>query len=128
MAAASIECVLARWPADRPALERIRRQVFVEEQGIPENEEFDSEDAACIHVLARLNRDPVGTGRLNPAGKIARIAVVAGHRGRGTVGRRRRALVAHAVHFHTWRSLVQDGGLTNAEAVDVMTRLVGSTA
>jgi predicted GNAT family N-acyltransferase len=79
----AIECVLARWPADRPALERIRRKVFVEEQKIPESEEFDAEDAACVHVLARLNRDPVGTGRLNAAGKIARIAVVAGHRGRG---------------------------------------------
>jgi predicted GNAT family N-acyltransferase len=78
-----LECVLADWDADRPALERIRRAVFVEEQQIGEKDEWDGEDAGSVHVLARLNRDPVGTGRLNPAGKIGRIAVYAGLRGRG---------------------------------------------
>jgi len=78
-----IECVLADWDADRPVLERIRRIVFVEEQQIPAKNEWDDEDAGSVHVLARLNRDPVGTGRLNPAGKIGRIAVYAGQRGRG---------------------------------------------
>ncbi len=29
-------------------------------------------------MLATLNREPVGTGRLNPAGKIGRIAVCQG--------------------------------------------------
>jgi predicted GNAT family N-acyltransferase len=75
--------VVADWAADRDALERIRRTVFIEEQRIPEADEWDGEDAASVHVLARLNRDPVGTGRLNPAGKIGRIAVLAGLRGRG---------------------------------------------
>ena len=83
MAEAHIECVLADWDADRATLERIRRVVFVEEQHIPEGDEWDGEDADSVHVLARLNRDPVGTGRLNPAGKIGRIAVFAGLRGRG---------------------------------------------
>jgi predicted GNAT family N-acyltransferase len=78
-----IECVLADWDADRPVLERIRRAVFVEEQQISEKDEWDDEDAQSVHVLARLNRDPVGTGRLSPAGKIGRIAVYAGLRGRG---------------------------------------------
>ena len=83
MAVAQIECVLADWDADRRALERLRREVFIEEQCIAEADEWDGEDAASVHVLARLNRDPVGTGRLNPAGKIGRIAVFAGLRGRG---------------------------------------------
>jgi predicted GNAT family N-acyltransferase len=78
-----IECVLAAWAVDRPVLERIRREVFIREQEIPESEEWDGEDAGSVHVLARLNRDPVGTGRLEPAGKIGRIAVIAGMRGRG---------------------------------------------
>jgi predicted GNAT family N-acyltransferase len=78
-----IECVLADWGADRQVLERIRRAVFVEEQQISEIDEWDDEDAQSVHVLARLNRDPVGTGRLSPAGKIGRIAVNAGLRGRG---------------------------------------------
>jgi predicted GNAT family N-acyltransferase len=83
MADAPLECVLADWSSDRPELERIRRAVFVEEQGIPDQDEWDDEDAGSVHVLALLNREPVGTGRLNRAGKIGRIAVIAGHRGRG---------------------------------------------
>jgi predicted GNAT family N-acyltransferase len=78
-----VECVLADWDADRSALERIRRAVFIEEQQIAENDEWDAEDPGSVHVLARLNRDPVGTGRLNPAGKIGRIAVLARLRGQG---------------------------------------------
>jgi predicted GNAT family N-acyltransferase len=78
-----IECVPATWDADRVVLQRIRRSVFIEEQKVPESEEWDDDDAVSVHVLARLNREPVGTGRLNPAGKIGRIAVIAGARGRG---------------------------------------------
>jgi len=78
-----IECVLASWDADRPVLQRIRRAVFIDEQRMAESDEWDDDDAASVHVLARLNRDPVGTGRLNPAGKIGRIAVIAGFRGHG---------------------------------------------
>lgn len=83
MAQARIECVRADWNADRAIIERIRREVFVREQGIPESDEWDGEDATSVHVLAVLNRDPVGTGRLNRAGKISRIAVMSGLRGRG---------------------------------------------
>jgi len=78
-----LQCVLASWAVDRAVLERIRREVFVREQQIPESDEWDGEDATSVHVIARLNRDPVGTGRLDPAGKIGRIAVLAGLRGRG---------------------------------------------
>ena len=83
MAVEQVACSRAAWPVHRGEIESIRRRVFVEEQEIPEKDEFDAEDARCVHVLARLNRDPVGTGRLNPAGKIGRIAVIAGLRGRG---------------------------------------------
>lgn len=78
-----VECVRVGWAAGRRDLERIRRAVFVHEQGIPESDEWDAEDATSVHVLATLNREPVGTGRLNPAGKIGRIAVLPGLRGRG---------------------------------------------
>jgi predicted GNAT family N-acyltransferase len=83
VAKAAVSCALAGWESERRTIEAIRRRVFVDEQRIPEKDEFDAEDASCLHVLARVNRDPVGTGRLNPAGKIGRIAVVAGRRGQG---------------------------------------------
>jgi predicted GNAT family N-acyltransferase len=83
MAGSQIECIAAAWDAERPTLERIRREVFVREQGIPESDEWDDEDATSVHILATLNREPVGTGRMNRAGKIGRIAVLPGLRGRG---------------------------------------------
>ncbi len=37
-----------------------------------------------------------------------------------------RATIGHALEFETWRSLVQTQGLSRAQAVDAMTRLVSS--
>jgi predicted GNAT family N-acyltransferase len=83
MADGQLECVLTTWDADHAVLARIRREVFIQEQKVPESDEWDDDDALSVHALAHLNREPVGTGRLNPAGKIGRIAVIAGLRGRG---------------------------------------------
>ena len=93
-----IECVLTTWGTDRSALRRIRREVFIDEQQVPESEEWDDDDPVSVHALATLNREPVGTGRLNPAGKIGRIAVVAGMRGRGIGATILRLLLQEAYH------------------------------
>lgn len=98
MTDAHIECVLTTWSTDRPALQRIRRAVFIDEQRVPESDEWDDEDPVSVHALASLNRDPVGTGRLNLAGKIGRIAVVAGLRGRGIGALILRRLLEEAYH------------------------------
>ncbi|HVN43144.1 MAG TPA: GNAT family N-acetyltransferase [Steroidobacteraceae bacterium] len=74
----------ASWAHDRLALESVRRAVFIEEQRVPEHEEWDAMDAPSRHVLALdANRDAVGTGRLDPTGKIGRVAVLPQYRGRG---------------------------------------------
>jgi len=62
----------------------VRRAVFIEEQRIVEREEWDDADALSRHVLALdANRDAVGTGRLDPTGKIGRVAVLPQYRGTG---------------------------------------------
>jgi predicted GNAT family N-acyltransferase len=74
----------ARLPDDLPAIEAVRRQVFIEEQGIPAQLEWDGWDADCRHVLALAFRKiPIGTGRLDPDGRIGRMAVLAPWRGLG---------------------------------------------
>ena len=76
--------------ADRQACFDIRRAVFIEEQHIPENEEWDSHDATCIHFLAMADSGSAGTARLIAAGntaKIGRVAVMKACRGTG-LGRR----------------------------------------
>ncbi|HJQ84655.1 MAG TPA: SAM-dependent methyltransferase [Candidatus Binatia bacterium] len=69
----------------------IRREVFVEEQGVPLAEEMDAHDATAVHFLALVDDAPIGTARLRITGegaaKAERVAVLARFR-------RRRAGVA----------------------------------
>ena len=98
MPADTIECVLTTWSTDRPVLQKLRREVFIDEQLVPESDEWDDDDSVSVHALATLNREPVGTGRLNPGGKIGRIAVKAGLRGRGIGTLILRQLLHEAYH------------------------------
>ena len=46
------------------AIERVRRAVFIEEQGIPEADEWDDTRSACaVHVLARRRRNVTQSAR-----------------------------------------------------------------
>ena len=93
-----IEYHVTTWGVDRPSLQQVRRRVFVVEQEVPESEEWDDEDPLSVHVLATLNREPVGTGRLTPAGKVGRMAVLSEVRGRGVGSAILRLLVDEALH------------------------------
>ena len=93
-----LECVLTTWNTDGPALQKIRREVFIIEQRFAESDEWDDEDAVSCHAMVTLNREPVGTGRLNPGGKIGRIAVKAELRGRGIGTLILRQLLHEAYH------------------------------
>jgi len=78
---------LADWSLDRDKIHAIRSEVFVREQNVPSDVEWDGLDSACLHVLVEdENRDAIGTGRLHSSGKIGRMAVVQQWRSRG-VGR-----------------------------------------
>jgi len=75
------------WYASRARLEAVRRAVFIEEQGVPEAEEWDGLDESAYHVLAVTGDDvPVGTGRLLLEGRIGRMAVLKPWRRRGIGG------------------------------------------
>ena len=78
-------------------------------------------------MLANLHRDVdvvpiVGelfTGWFAYLGAAADV-LVAGRPVRGAARRRTRAALGHAIAFPTWRSLVREQGLTDAEAAAVM--------
>ncbi|GAA3841644.1 GNAT family N-acetyltransferase [Streptomyces phyllanthi] len=56
---------VAEDPADREACFAVRKEVFVGEQGVPQDIEYDTYDADAVHVLAvRDDGVPLGTGRL----------------------------------------------------------------
>jgi predicted GNAT family N-acyltransferase len=66
------------------ALREVRERVFVQEHGLPADQEQDALDPISVHVLA-LDADgaPIGTGRLTPKRTIGRMAVLPPWRGRG---------------------------------------------
>ena len=75
---------IADWDRDQETLRSIREAVFVVEQNVPVELEWDGVDQDCVHVIAYANdRSAVGTGRLLPDGHIGRLAVLASWRGRG---------------------------------------------
>ena len=75
---------IADWDRVQVTLRSIREAVFVIEQNVPVELEWDGVDQDCVHVIAYTqDRSPVGTGRLLRDGHIGRLAVLAPWRGRG---------------------------------------------
>jgi predicted GNAT family N-acyltransferase len=75
---------LCRWTDATEALRRIRYEVFVTEQRVPEVLEWDDADAVSMHALASDGAGaPIGCARLLLDGHIGRVAVVRDWRERG---------------------------------------------
>ena len=71
---------LGTWSALEQQARQVRTEVFLEEQKIPVEMEWDEQDASAIHAVARNRLGlPVGTGRLLQhapgVGRIGRMAV-----------------------------------------------------
>ena len=92
---------LARWPEDTDKLRQVRETVFIQEQKVPAELEWDGIDAECIHALA-LDQDgsPVGTGRLLRDGHIGRMAVLREWRKLGVGSRMMELLMTEARRLH----------------------------
>ncbi|MCZ4267663.1 GNAT family N-acetyltransferase [Rhodobacteraceae bacterium R_SAG6] len=71
---------------DLEACLKLRFEVFVDEQGVPVEEERDALDDSATHLLALQDGTPVGTARIvfqDDTAKIGRVCVVKTARGRG---------------------------------------------
>lgn len=83
--------------SQRTILLALRETVFIQEQGVPEQRERDGLDPDCWHVLARDEEgEPIGCGRITPAHKIGRLAVLPPWRGRGVGTALLRELIGRA--------------------------------
>lgn len=77
---------VAETDADLQACFELRRQVFIDEQGVSEAEERDGCDAEATHVLLRVGDTPIGAMRLrivDDMGKVERVCVSPDHRSDG---------------------------------------------
>ncbi len=66
----------ADWNTDKQLLKEIRKEVFIDEQQVPEELEWDNDDTNALHCLATLNSTAVATGRLQQDGQLGRMAVI----------------------------------------------------
>lgn len=116
----------AVWSVDSAALKAIRTVVFIEEQNVPEREEWDVDDPSADHALARTpTGEAIGTGRLTSDGRIGRMAVIKSWRGTGVGAAILRHLIerasarglrklklhaqTHAIPFYASAGFVVDG-------------------
>lgn len=75
---------IVNWEAEATAVRSIRTTVFIQEQRVPVELEWDEFDIASMHLLAfNMQGKPVGTARLLSDGHIGRMAVLKEWRGKG---------------------------------------------
>ena len=80
----AISIIETRWDEHEPALRALRQKVFIDEQRVPEELEWDGEDQDAVHFLALdAEQNPVGCIRLLPSGQISRLCVISEQRNNG---------------------------------------------
>ncbi|MEQ1582007.1 MAG: GNAT family N-acetyltransferase [Steroidobacteraceae bacterium] len=91
---------LADWDTLREHARAVRPAVFVVEQRVPVELEWDEMDAMSWHAVAYdADGAAVGTGRLLPDGHIGRMAVLKSARGAGVGGAILEGLMAKAAEL-----------------------------
>lgn len=83
---ANIQITKVSWAYAEQDLKKIRTPVFIEEQQVEPNFEWDELDDAAVHLLALIDNQAVGCLRIIDYQKIGRMAVLKPWRGLG-VGR-----------------------------------------
>jgi len=82
-----VNILIRSWQEAEKDAFKVRRAVFILEQGVPEELEIDEFDSSALHALAYHDNVCIGTARLHMSndgsGQIGRMAVLAGFRNRG---------------------------------------------
>ena len=77
---------IADWPEEKEQLSSVRRQVFIVEQQVPEELEWDEFDETSTHFIASIDGKAIGTARLKSDGQIGRMAMLESYRNKGIGG------------------------------------------
>ena len=79
----NIQFVITNWKQSHQELKQIRTNVFIDEQQVPAELEWDEFDEQSLHFLALRDNKAIATARLKPDGQIGRMAVIKKHRNKG---------------------------------------------
>lgn len=85
---------------NRKHIHSIRNEVFINEQGIDPEIEYDGLDNSAIHTLVFIKDKAVGTGRILKDGHIGRVAVLKKYRGQNIGSKIITSLIDVAVKNH----------------------------
>ena len=80
----NIDILTTDFCSHRAAIEQIRETVFIREQYVPVEMEWDEHDANALHALAFCGSKAIATGRMLHNGHIGRMAVLKNYRYQGT--------------------------------------------
>ena len=80
---ANIQISKVSWREAENDLREVRQMVFVEEQAVAPDFEWDELDASSIHILALFDNQPIACLRIIDYHKIGRMAVLKEWRGMG---------------------------------------------
>jgi len=94
----NITVLPADWQTHGESLKEVRTQVFVVEQNVPEEMEWEEEDNHAQHFLAQHEQAPIGTARLLSSGQIGRMAVLKPYRQQGIGSQLLQACLDAAAH------------------------------
>jgi len=95
--AATFTISILTWDKARPLARPVREKVFVDEQKVPRELEWDEWDERCDHAIAcDADGRAVGTARLTPDGRLGRMAVLRECRGLGAGAALLEALLVRA--------------------------------
>ncbi|MEG4314799.1 GNAT family N-acetyltransferase [Pseudomonas sp. FIP_A4] len=92
----NIQVRIADWQKDNADLRRIREAVFIAEQAVPPEQEWDADDVEAVHFLALEDGYAIGTARLLADGQIGRVAVLRDWRGMNVGDALMQAVLAEA--------------------------------
>jgi predicted GNAT family N-acyltransferase len=99
----NISIQITHWDEAKSHVMPIRREVFINEQQVPEELEWDEFDQDALHAIVKKEQEVIGTARLIIDGqdaRIGRMAIKKDFRGQGIGQEMLEALVTKSLELH----------------------------
>lgn len=76
----AMDIEITNWNTSHEIIKAIRTQVFIREQDVPEELEWDDDDQTAVHFIVKDGKRPIGYARLLAEGRLGRMAVLKPYR------------------------------------------------